>query len=134
MESTNILNTQTQLNVKEAMLIESTITMAYIDGLTLNNVSAKNLKIFDANLSDLEINGAQMGGAYIHSIDMPPVGHPHYDAGAVHRPLKFEACNLNGSTMHNCNLSSVSISNCNLTGMTINGILVEELLKAYGAK
>src|ERR1044072_3534022 len=105
MELIEIINTAKQLNVYEAMLENSTIRMACINGLTMQDVSATNVKISDANLSDLEINGAQMGGAYIHNIGMPPKGHPHYNPNAKQRPLKFEHCNLEGTTINNCNLT-----------------------------
>jgi len=85
--------------------------------------------------------GAQLAGAYIHNVGMPPKGHPMYNPEARQRPLRFEDCNLAGTTITDCNLSNVVIDDCNLTdvvindcnlaGMTINGILVEELLKLY---
>jgi len=103
-----------------------------LDDSYFNDISAKNVKIINANLSDLEIEGAQLGGAYIHNIGMPPKGHPFYDPAARQRPLKFEDCELCSSIFTNCNLSDVSISDCDLTGMRINGILVQELLKAFG--
>jgi uncharacterized protein YjbI with pentapeptide repeats len=124
MESNNeviqISETKKVIKVKRAM----------IDDSNFEDVSAKNLKITNANLSDLEIEGAQLGGAYIHNIGMPPKGHPFYDRDAKQRPLKFEDCELSGSTVTNCNLAYVSIANCNLKGMTINGIPVEDLLNA----
>jgi uncharacterized protein YjbI with pentapeptide repeats len=131
MELIEIISSTKQLNVREAMLENSKIAMSCINGLEMQDVSATNVKIFDANLSDLEISGAQLGGAHIHSIGMPPEGHPHYDPNAKQRPLKFDDCNLEGSTITNCDLSGVAISDCTLTGLTINGILVEELLRVY---
>ncbi|TWI98815.1 hypothetical protein JN11_03003 [Mucilaginibacter frigoritolerans] len=62
---------------------------------------------------------------------MPPKGHPLYDPEVKQRPLKFEDCELGESTITNCNLTGVSIDKCELKGMKINGILVEDLLKAY---
>lgn len=134
MELIEIINTAKQLNVYEARIENSTIRMSCINGLTINDVSATNVKISDANLSDLEINDAQMGGAYFHNIGVPPKGHPHYDANTKQRPLKFEDCNLEGSTITDCNLVNLNIRDCTLTGMTINGILVEDLLDAYNNK
>lgn len=131
MELVEIINTKKQLNVYEAMLEHSTIRVACINHMVMNDVSATNVKISDANLSDLELSYAQLGGAYIHDIGLPPEGHPHYEPNAKQRPLKFENCFLEGSTITNCNLTDVKISDCDLTGMTINGILVEDLLKAY---
>jgi uncharacterized protein YjbI with pentapeptide repeats len=107
------------------------VKRAMIDDSSFEDVSAKNVKITDANLSDLEIENAQLGGAHIHNVGIPPKGHPYYDPNAKQRPLKFEDCELTGSTITNCNLAEVSIANCNLKGMKINGIPVEDLLKAY---
>ena len=134
MELIKITKAHKQLQVTEAMLEDSTIAMSCINGLQMQDVSATSLKIRDANLSDLEIFEAQLGGAYFHSIGLPPEGHPHYDANAKQRPLKFEDCMLEGSTFANCNLSDVSITNCELKGMTIDGIPVTELLDAYRGK
>jgi uncharacterized protein YjbI with pentapeptide repeats len=120
-ELIQISETKKVLEVKQAM----------IDGSSFQDISAKNIKITDANLSDLEIEGAQIGGAYIHNIGMPPNGHPFYDPNARQRPVRFENCDLHGSTIINCNLENVVIDDCNLKGMKINGILLEELLKAY---
>jgi uncharacterized protein YjbI with pentapeptide repeats len=39
--------------------------------------------------------------------------------------------NLSGSKIQNANLSGVAISDCRLAGATIDGVLVEELFKAY---
>ncbi|MRS60035.1 hypothetical protein [Larkinella terrae] len=88
-------------------------------------------KITNADLSDLEIDGAQLGGAYIHNIGMPPESHPNYDPAARQRPLRFENCHLEGSTLTGGSLKDVEVTDCALTGMRINGILVEKLLEAY---
>ena len=127
----NLIDTTKVLNVKRSVLIGSTFETFCMDNSTMTDVSAKSVKITDANLSDIEIKFAQLGGAYIRDIGLPPEGHPAYDPGAKQRPLKFENCDLNGSVITNCDLSGVSVSECNLTGMTINGILAEDLLKSY---
>src|SRR5580704_13817966 len=80
---------------------------AMLNNSQFQDVAMTNLKITDANLSDLEIEGAQLGGAYIHNIGMPPKGHPMYDPEAKQRPLKFENCDLNNSNITDCNLSGV---------------------------
>jgi RNA polymerase sigma-70 factor (ECF subfamily) len=95
---------------------------------TINNVNGSGLTIINANLSDMEIEGAQLGGAYIHNIGMPPKDHPMYVEGAKMRPVKFEDCQLANSQFKNCDLRGVAITDCNIAGMTINGIAVEELL------
>jgi uncharacterized protein YjbI with pentapeptide repeats len=119
-----------KIEIKEAVKV-IVANRAMLNDSSFRDVAMTNVKIVDANLSDLEIEGAQLGGAYIHNIGMPPKGHPMYNAEAKQRPLRFEDCDFNNSTITNCNLSGVSISDCNLYGMTINGILVEDLLKNY---
>lgn len=130
-ERLDLIETRKILNVKWSNLNDSKFEEFCMDNSVIINVSAKNVKITDANLSDLEIEGAQLGGAFIHNIGMPPEGHPGYDASAKQRPLKFENCDLNGTSITDCNLSGASITDCNLNGMTINGILVEDLLNGY---
>jgi uncharacterized protein YjbI with pentapeptide repeats len=95
------------------------------------DVAMTNVKIVNANLSDLEIEGAQLGGAFIHHIGMPPKDHPMYDPEARQRPLRFEDCDLRGSTFTNCNLSGIELTDCNIKGMKIDGIAIEELLSTY---
>jgi uncharacterized protein YjbI with pentapeptide repeats len=120
-ELLRISETKKILQVKRAM----------IDHSTFQDISAKNMKITDANLSDLEIEGAQVGGAFIHNIGMPPKGHPMYNPDARQRPVRFENCDLNNSFITNCNLENLVIDNCNVKGVKINGILLEDLFKAY---
>lgn len=129
-----IIETKKILDVKMALLNGSTFEQMMMNNASFRDVSITGLKIEDANLSDLEIKYAQLGGAYIHDIGMPPEGHPSYDPAAKQRPLKFENCDLQGSTLTDCNLNGVSISDCDLSGMKINGIEVEDLLKAYQQK
>jgi len=130
-EHLEIIESRKILDVKWSNLDGSKFREFCMNNAKIHDVCATGVKITDANLSDLEIEGAQLGGAYIHNIGMPPEGHPNYDPAIKQRPLKFENCDLNSSTITDCNLSNVSITDCNLNGMTINGILVEDLLKAY---
>ena len=130
-EALEVKGERKSLNVSESCIDNSTFVNVMLDGSLFNDVSFANIKITNANMSDLEIEGAQLGGAYIHNIGMPPEGHPYYKAGVKQRPLKFEDCDLNHSVITNCNLTGVEISNCNLTGMKINGIAVEDLLRNY---
>jgi len=120
-ELIQISETKKVLKVKRAM----------IDGSSFDDISAKNMKIVNANLSDLEIEGAQIGGAFIHNIGMPPKGHPFYDPDARQRPIRFDNCDLRNSTFTNCDVENLIIDDCNVKGAKINGILLEDLLKTY---
>lgn len=132
MENTSSANGQMNFNDKRLKLFEVVkvldVERACIDNSQFNDISAISVKITNANLSDLEIEGAQIGGAYIHNIGLPPEGHPAYDPKDEQRPVRFEECDLHNSTITNCNLSGIEINDCNLAGMKINGVLVEEML------
>ncbi|MCS7458930.1 pentapeptide repeat-containing protein [Paenibacillus doosanensis] len=104
---------------------------ADLHGARFNDINFSGTRINDANLSDLEICNAQLGGAYIHNIGLPPEGHPAYEEGKSQRPLRFENCDLNGSTLSDCRLDGVSVRGCSMKDMTIDGIPVEQLLAAY---
>ena len=125
------MTTQPPLNIREACIEESTFLNVNLNRAYFENVSLIGTKIMNANLSDLEIAGAQLGGAYFHRIGMPPADHPDYDSVAKQQPLRFDDCDLSGSTLTYCNLEGVEVTNCSLRGMKINGILVEELFALY---
>jgi uncharacterized protein YjbI with pentapeptide repeats/predicted transcriptional regulator YdeE len=104
---------------------------ANLERARFDDVNLSRGQIQNANLSDLEIKGAQLGGALFRHIGLPPPGDPAHQAGAEQRPLRFEQCDLHGSTVKDCDLSGVAISGSKMHGMTINGISVEDLLAAY---
>lgn len=99
-----------------------------------SNVDLSGTKIEDANLSNFEIDGAQIGGASFKNIGVPPEGHPLYQPIGQQKPVKFEACDLNGSQFSDSNLTNVDIVDCVTTGMKIDGILVTDLLENFHSK
>src|ERR1700744_3588013 len=123
MENTNeevkIFDARKILIVNGSILDGSQFNQFCMNKASMNDACAIGLKITDANLCDLEISNAQLGGAYIHNIGMPPKGHPAYDPDVKQRPLKFENCDLNGGIITDCNLSNMDITDCNLSGMKI---------------
>ena len=131
MDKIEIIETAKTLVVKMADISGSQIMISKLDRTTLEDVSMVKVKISNANMSDLEIEGAQMGGAFIHNIGMPPVGNPAYDPNARQRPLRFEHCDFAGSSITKCDLTNVVLEHCDLKGMTINGVSVEEMLLSY---
>jgi len=131
MQDVQIVNTIAQLSVKQSCIDGAEFRDVKLSKASFTDVAMDGVKITDANLSDLEIENAQLGGAYIHNIGMPPKGHPMYNPNVKMRPVKFEDCFLEGAIITNCNLANVQVTDCNLEGMTINGILVEELLKKW---
>lgn len=127
----SIIKTTKVIDARYSHLDGSTFVMLKMTNATFNDVNLSKLKITNANLSDLEIEDAQLGGAYIHNIGFPQPGHPAYNADTKQRAVRFEDCNFSGSTITNCNLQGVAITDCDTNGMTINGILVDELMKKY---
>lgn len=99
-----------------------------LDNSSFVNVSMQNILIDDANLSDIKIDGAQMGGALIKNIGMPSEDHPAYNPDLKHRPINFESCDMNESVFTNCDLTNVKLENCKIYGLTINGIAIDKLI------
>jgi uncharacterized protein YjbI with pentapeptide repeats len=118
-----------KLEIKNCLLDTSEVNCASLKKLVLEDVSLIGARISHGNLSDLEIDGVQMGGAYIHNVGVPPKGHPAHDPDSKHQPLRFEVCDFEGSSFTNCNLANVELNGCNIKGMKINGVLVEEMMK-----
>lgn len=134
MQTFTIKQTTAQLSVIDACIDGAVFNDVKLSKASFFDVAMDGVTIENANLSDLEIKNAQIGGAYIHDIGLPPAGHPRHDPNIRMRPVRFEDCYLAGSTITNCNLSNVSITDCNLTGMTIDGISVQELLALYNKR
>lgn len=138
-----IKNARTQLQVREASIEGATFENVMLKGAVFNDVMMAGVKVVNANLDDLEIEGARLGGAYIHNIGVPPKGHPMYDPNAKMRPVKLEDCflegseifdcNLKGAKISDCDLQGVQINDCNIAGLTIDGVDVSKLLAAYRA-
>ena len=126
-----IVNTENLLEVKESVINDSIFLRACMERLSFEDVNLSGTKITNANMSDIEIEGAQLGGAYIHNIGMPPKDHPAYDPAARQRPLIFEDCFLAGSRISNCNLTDVELTDCNTSGMKINGVRIDDMIDAY---
>jgi len=131
MENIKVVDTKTQIEVNNACIDGSSFINVSLANVVFNDVNLSHIKISNANMSDIEIENARLGGAYIHDIGVPPVGHPMHDPNVVMRPVKFEDCYLAGSVITNCNLADVIIDDCNVAGMMINGIALDDLLKAY---
>ena len=131
MEQIVISNASKRLDVKNSCIDESSFVCGKLTRLYFEDVDMTGTKITNANLSDLEIENAQLGGAHFHNIGMPPQGHPFHKPGVKQRPMKFDDCNLENTKINNCNLSGVELKDCKIDGMKINGIPVEDLLKAY---
>jgi predicted transcriptional regulator YdeE len=107
---------------------------ANLQRVRFDDVNLSGGEIQNANLSDLQIKGAQLGGALFRHIGLPPADHPAHQAEAEQRPLRFEECDLHGSTVKDSDLSGVAISGCKMRGMSIDGIAIEDLLAAYREK
>jgi len=131
MEKILLDNEKSMLDIKESNIDDSKIVCASLQRVYFEDVNLEGSKIINANMTDFEIEGAQMGGAFIHNVGMPPPSHPMYDINAKQKPMRFEDCNLGGSTISRCDLSGITILDCKMDGLTINGISIEELMEVY---
>lgn len=128
-------NMKETLTASFSYLPNSNFSVCDLTGVEMNDVNLTRMKITNANLSELFIDGAQIGGTYLKNIGMPPEGHPLHDPNnLLQKPVTLENCDLNNSKFTNCNLSNVKIEGCDISGMKINGIAIEDLLKQYKSK
>ena len=66
-----------------------------------DDVNLSKTTFHDINFSDITITATQLGGAIFKHIGLPP------GSTDKQRPLKFEECDLNHSTIRNCDLRDV---------------------------
>jgi uncharacterized protein YjbI with pentapeptide repeats len=90
-----------------------------------DDVNMRHVKLHNINLSDIAVSAVQMGGASFCCVGLPP------GTAGKQRPLRFENCDFNGSTFRRCDLSNVALTDCDVSGMKIDGVAVDELLRAY---
>jgi uncharacterized protein YjbI with pentapeptide repeats len=133
MEKLLIANTKKKLVMEDVCMDGSTFTNISGKALLWDDVNLTGTKIKNANLSDLEIKGAQLGGAHFQHIGLPSIGHAHHNPDIKQRPMLFEKCDMNNSFIIGCDLSGVEIKDCILEGMKINGISVIKLLEVFQA-
>ncbi|WP_164779433.1 GNAT family N-acetyltransferase [Paenibacillus kobensis] len=105
-------------------LQDSRITDCNLSGTRWTNLNLTNMLMADLRLTGSEIGFAAMDGVRFHDTHL----------GTSRQPAVFERCDLSGSVIRDSQLSGVHIEQCDVAGMTINGIAVEELLKAYMEK
>lgn len=91
------------------------VTYADLRHCFFNDMNMIDGKISDANLTNLEIDGANISGIAIRN------------AGAE-QPITLQNLNIPNSTFVDCNLTNVDLKNCKIVGLKINGVLIEELL------
>lgn len=123
-----ISNSWKVIKARQACFDNSSFTQTGAMNMYFEDVSLVGTKILNANLSNLEIKNAQMGGACFSDIGVPEEGDIHYNPETAGKPIQFENCDLKGTIISNSNLSNVEIQNCNIQGLRINGINIEELL------
>ena len=99
-----------------------------LEDAVFENVNLSRARFQNINFSDIIVSAGQIGGA-----DFKHIGLPTSAASAEirQRPLRFDQCDLNGTTFSNCDLREVEIVGCDVSGMRIDGISVESLLEAY---
>lgn len=110
-------------NMSGSRFHDVNLSGAEFDDINMSKVCFRNV-----NLSDISVCGVQMGGAEFKHVGLPP-GTP-----GKQRPLRFEECDLNGSTFKECSLTDVDIIDCDISGMKIHGISVQDMLDSYHQK
>jgi len=124
-EINDCLDRQKKILVNCADLSGSRFVTVKGEPLYFQEVTLAGTKIIDANVGGLEIDGANLGGAFIHNIG---------NLNARMEPVRIDRCDFNRSIMTNSDLSDIEITSCNISGLKINGILIEDLIREYEDK
>ncbi len=86
---------------------ESQLNHVNLEGSTLTDIRFCNALIYDVDFDGTKFSGVNMVGA------------------------ELKCVNLFGSDIENTNLTNAVIKNCDISGLTIDGVNVEEAIKAY---
>ncbi|MGA2915742.1 MAG: pentapeptide repeat-containing protein [Sedimentisphaerales bacterium] len=100
-------------NLSESEFHNVNLCKAKFDNVNLSGAGFHNI-----NFSDVSFTAAQMGGTKFQHIGLPPEGPK-----GRQRPLIFDECDLNSSSLTKCNLSNVKIQNCQIDGIQVKGLL-----------
>ena len=127
------------MDVKNQSIPSSQFDDVNMDGTKFSNVCLSNAnfeninlsksRFHDINFSDVTFAAAQIGGTTFKHIGPPP---DKDGKQARQRPVTFEEMMLCDSVFRKVDLSNVQVVDCDITGMKIDGILVTDLLEAYG--
>ncbi|MFB1082864.1 GNAT family N-acetyltransferase [Jeotgalibacillus sp. JSM ZJ347] len=96
-------------------------------GAELISIQATDVKVTDANIRSLNISNAAMQQTKLQNVNLSD----SIIADSTVQNATFWFADLSRSVFKTSDMSGVALENCNISGMTIDGISIEELIKAY---
>lgn len=93
----------------------------------LISLTAPQVKVADANIRSLSVSNAAMQESKFQNVNLSD----SLLADSTVQHATFWFTDLSGTLFRTANLSNVKLENCDISGMTIDGIPVDELIKAY---
>jgi uncharacterized protein YjbI with pentapeptide repeats len=100
-----------------ASLAASRFDDVSLAGATFTNANLSGMVLDDVNLTGASISKAKLAGMVLDDVNLTGTS--------------ISNANLSGTVLDDVNLTGALISNANVTGMRINGILVDDLMRAY---
>ena len=139
-----IKNKTDVLAVENAALAGSRFHDVCMDDSVLDDISLRRVKFNQISADDAVLHHVDFVGAEFDDIDMTgatlrwvrlPKMTPLETVSEEDRKnaIGFEHCNLKGSHFSECNFTDVVISDCDISGLTINGVVIEDLLRERDA-
>ena len=115
------------------MIEKQTIENADITGSVFRHVNMSGSTFEDVNLSGVRFFNANLRGASMGAIDFGGASFSCMNTGEDRpkSPAQFKNVELDDCTFQECFLRGVKLVNCDVRGMTIQGIALEDLIKAY---
>lgn len=96
------------------------------DAIKMHRMTER-LDVNDTDLSGSKFNDANLSGTVFNQINFTGAAFNDSNMAGWH----VNDVNLSGSRFQNINLSGVTFSNCRITGVTLDGMPLEDLVRAY---
>ena len=118
-------------------IIDSEIWDGFMDGTTMRDTRWGNAAFNNVFLDGAHFSHMSMKGARFKLVNMKEVSIDELSMeGSVFEDVTLSNCtmdrvNLHGTVIKESDLKGVEIACCGYQGMTIEGVEVEELIKAY---
>ncbi len=121
-EDEKIGDAEGAVNLSGASFCGVNMTSAAFDGALMTRAQMNNCDLVYSVLTDIK-----MAGAKLYDVDLDESNL----SGVNMVGAEIRCTNLYGSKLSNCCLSDAALENCDIGGMTIDGISVEEAIRAY---
>ncbi len=124
-------------DIRDMSIAGSHFYQTDISGSTFENIDMSSTRYTGVNMTGVSLNEIDLSHIIVTNARMGGVRFQRIirkTRDGKEKSLKFDDCEMTGSTMSECNLKDVKLVDCDVTGMKINGIPLQDMLDAYDKK